>query len=584
MSIFKSKICALIFFLCLYCFQAHALEYINDFRSSVEVKPDGSLLITETISIYHEGIEIKRGICRDLPTSKGERYDILYVLRNGAQEPWIVETKDFTKSICTGTDELLESPALSEYTISYIMYDALRQIKNSNLNELYLNITGKWSLPINHLNIDIRYPPETEIKTQYSYITDQDKTQYTPGTEMNLTDIAPHHEVTIAQSFVKGTVHIPLPKYWFWSIIGLIATLLYFLIVWVPFGKDPKPNPIVPDWDVPQNLSPLECAYLDKNGARPSNAFFLHILWLLNQKILNISEQEAPAFLGKKKTYTLTVQNQPQKIKDKEAELYLRNYPNVLTLTSAPQQKVTEYAAKLYQTIEKRLEKKYYKRRNFITIIGALIFPLIWLNFFPETAGALYCLAIFILPQIMSRTLIGALFIAITITVLLFTFTQNVLLTEIFGAYLLLIALFQHLMFQPTLYGQREKEKIAGIKMFLTTITENNNAQKEDSPSLLKRLSKDKRLTPEDMEHLFPYAVALGIEKDWEKKYAAFFGATALTDFMTSRHYTAADFQTRLNDSCNQVTSYSSHESSGIGSSGGGFAGGGFGGGGGHGR
>ena len=582
-SISKSIIIALIIFF-IKITAVSAMEYIDEFQSDIEVKPDGSLLITETIAVYHEGREVKRGIYRDLSTAKGENYDVLFVLRNNKQEPWFVERVNNKFRINTGNDTFLESPALSVYTISYIMYDALRPIKSSNLNELYLNVTGRWSLPINKLDITVTYPPQTEIVKQYSYETNRDTKQYTPGEKFSFTNLSPMHEITIAQSFIKGTVNIPLPKIWRWIIASFIATLIYFLIVWSIWGKDPEPHPIVPDWQVPQKLTPLECAYIEKKGAQPSNAFFLHIIWLLNQKIISVIEQDAPAFLGKKKTYTLTTNQTDTSPENEEAKTYLKEFPNVLTLTSSPSYRVGRYEQNLCKKITTKMENKYYRRRNILTIIGALIFPLIWINIFPETAQVVTYILIFILPKIMSRSIYVSLLITIIIVIFLFTFTQNPLITGIFGSYLLTISIFQYLMFQPTIVGQRQKEKIEGLKMFLSTITSNDIAIKEQNKSPLYRLSKDKRLTPEDMENLFPYAVALGIEKAWEKKYASVFGTKALSQFTQQHNFTDYNFRTRLSDSCTQTAHLPSTSSSGTGSSGGGFSGGGFGGGGGGGR
>jgi len=130
-------------------------------------------------------------------------------------------------------------------------------------------------------------------------------------------------------------------------------------------------------------------------------------------------------------------------------------------------------------------------------------------------------------------------------------------------------------MFEPTFIGQRQIEKIAGLKMFLAAITGNKAIQQQD-----------KRVTPKDMEDLFPYAVALGLEKEWAKKYEAVFGAQALAEVEKSRIYYRPQIRTNLGGYCNTATSYvpPSSSSSGFGSSGRGHAGGGFGGGGGGGR
>jgi len=70
---------------------ASALETILDFHSEIQVLPDASLRVTETIRVRAEGQEIRRGIYRDFPTDyrdhRGNRYrvgfDLISVERDG---------------------------------------------------------------------------------------------------------------------------------------------------------------------------------------------------------------------------------------------------------------------------------------------------------------------------------------------------------------------------------------------------------------------------------------------------------------------------------------------------------------------
>ena len=94
-----------------------------------------------------------------------------------------------------------------------------------------------------------------------------------------------------------------------------------------------------------------------------------------------------------------------------------------------------------------------------------------------------------------------------------------------------------------------------------------------------KRLEIEEKLSPESMEKLFPYAMALGLEKEWEKRFKWYFGANEYNHFVHSHPYTSASFVHSFSSS----TSHSSG-SSGSGSGGGGCSGGGGGGGGGGGR
>ena len=595
MSNFKRILCVICFLLWAFPIKAQeikAQEYIENFNSDIMVNPDGSLNIEETITVHHEGINIKRGIYRDLSTLKGESYKILSVMRNGAPEPWFTERQASNLRLNTGNDLILESPATSTYIINYVMYDALRPIKDENLNELYLNITGQWNFPIYHVTAEVHYPPNTGVIRQYGYQTHQTTQDYTPDTPFEFFNLAPYEEVTIAQAFTQGTVNIPFPTKYRWIIISFIIMLIYYLVAWRIWGKDPAPKAIVPDWEIPKDLSPLECAFIDKNGVTPNNSFFLHIIWLLQQKIINVLENKQTGFLGNKTIYTLTT-NEKQETTNQEIQLYSKNFPNVLTLTAAPSERLAKYQQNLIKQISQKLEKKYYNKRNLLTTIGALFMPITCLCLCPDAAPLLSWIFILVaIPAIFSKNIWPLLFMAVVATPVMYSFTStgDYIWPAIFYGYFILIVIFAHLMFQPTLIGQRQKEKIEGLKMFLKAVSKPVQEQEiSDESEISKKslLSNQKRLTPSDMDNLFPYAVALGLEKEWSKKFYAIFGAATLAKTTHDIWY-KPNFQTNFASCCRSSTtspnSGSGFSSSGIGSSGGGSAGGGFGGGGGGGR
>ena len=68
---------------------ALAEERILSFHSEIIVEKNGDLLVTEIIKVRVEGVQIERGIYRDLPTRRRgkadpRRFEILSVKRTGA--------------------------------------------------------------------------------------------------------------------------------------------------------------------------------------------------------------------------------------------------------------------------------------------------------------------------------------------------------------------------------------------------------------------------------------------------------------------------------------------------------------------
>src|SRR5262245_10033062 len=76
-----------------------AEERIERFLSDVVVQQNGDLVVTETIQVWAEGRQIKRGILRDFPTvyhrADGSRvevgFDVQSVLRDNQYEEFATE-------------------------------------------------------------------------------------------------------------------------------------------------------------------------------------------------------------------------------------------------------------------------------------------------------------------------------------------------------------------------------------------------------------------------------------------------------------------------------------------------------------
>ena len=581
------------FLLLIFClfiaFPVYAEEYIEQFDSNIIVNPDGSLTVAETITVHHEGEQIKRGIYRDLSTAKGERYKVLNVMRNGNPEPWFTEKNGNALRVNTGNDDFLP-PGTSTFTIIYNIYDVLRPIKDMDLNEIYLNVTGRWNFPIKLVTAEVSYPEGTDVSSRYAYIQGETY-NYTslPNHAYAFSDLPINAELTIAEAFSQGTVHIPFPYTWKLLIISFIVMFIYYFVAWLQFGIDPSSRAIMPEWEPPADLSPLECAYIANNGKTPQNSFFTHILWLIHQKALALRELQKGQF-SKPKGYELTILPTADK-SNYETKLFISNFQDGLTAyANEPDEDILSYDQKLDKTISKHLEKIAYHKRDLLTFLGAIFVPATFLILWGDTNifnAALF--AATILPPMLSAGIYGIIIAALfCFPIILNLIETDILLVAIFGLYVATVMVFKYLMFQPTVYGQRQKEKIEGIKMFLSTITQSHIALKEHLPNKTSYdMSMRDRLTPEDMEALFPYAVALGLEKEWERKFKSIFDTTQWISMTERNDYFKnnrfKNFKECTQSSINTFRSASRY-SRGTGSFGGGFSGGGFGGGGGGGR
>lgn len=561
--------------LCLLCLIfssfANASEYIEHFNSDITVNPDGSLTITETLTVHHEGRQIRRGLARGLSTAKGEHYDIIDVTRNGNPEPWFTKKGNGQLTLNTGDDTYLPAPGVSTFVITYNMYDSLRKIKGEDLNELYLNITGKWDFPIKKLDVTVGFPEGTELIRQYQYQTNKQALKLPANGTFSFPYINTNTEATIAIAFSQNTVDIPVPQTFKYLLYAFFLTLAYYLIAWVLFGIDPASRPIVPTWEPPADLTPLECAFIDNNGNEPKNAFFTQILYLAHKKLITITENKAG------KSYTLKRNIFPLDT-PKQHRLTLIQLDN-LTLDGTPNGTAERCSNHIIENAEKNVKSRCYFTNRLALNLGAFIIPLA--SLFIDT-GLFYLIWLF-WPLMLFASKKNKLFVfLIQLQIALPEFINHAeAISSIsifsFALYVALYYLFKYLLFQPTLSGQRIKEQIEGLKMFLKTITKNGTSPR--ITTLKDGLSQEKRLTPEDMEELFPYAVAFGLEKQWQQKFISVFGAARYAQAVSDIDYYHPRYRNSFCKTCNKSAVSPSTHSNGSGSYGHGFAGGGFGGG-----
>jgi len=105
---------------------ARETERILNFTSHIQIGLDGSMIVTESITVYASGNKIKRGIYRDFPTRYKARqgntirvgFKLLEVLRDGKQEAYHLKTMSNGIRVYIGHKNRMLQPG--EYThLSY---------------------------------------------------------------------------------------------------------------------------------------------------------------------------------------------------------------------------------------------------------------------------------------------------------------------------------------------------------------------------------------------------------------------------------------------------------------------------------
>jgi len=102
-------------------------EKIYSYHSDIVINKDASMIVTETIKVKALGIDIRRGIFRDFPTTYEDAYgnkvvvdmDIIGVYRDGQPEDYHTEYHDNGVSIYAGNKDVYLDPGDYTYKIIY---------------------------------------------------------------------------------------------------------------------------------------------------------------------------------------------------------------------------------------------------------------------------------------------------------------------------------------------------------------------------------------------------------------------------------------------------------------------------------
>lgn len=145
-------------------------EEISDYKSDIYINEDASMIVKETIKVYAEGNQIKRGIYRDFPTQYKDKngnnynveFEVLEVLRDGEKEPYEIEKQENGVRIYIGDSNNMLETGYHTYTIKY---ETDKQIGYfDEHDELYWNVTGNgWNFTIDNVTAIVHLPNDTNM-------------------------------------------------------------------------------------------------------------------------------------------------------------------------------------------------------------------------------------------------------------------------------------------------------------------------------------------------------------------------------------------------------------------------------------
>jgi uncharacterized membrane protein YgcG len=545
---------------------------LSRFAVEIQVLTDGDILVTETISPRFEGSwnGLERQIPVEYRTPQGFTYSVLLdpvSVTDERQQPLKYEVsrerhyKTFRIWIPGASD------ATRTVVLTYRVRNGLKYFADHD--ELYWNVTGdEWDMPIEQASARILLPAGATGVRAIAFTgaygaREHDAEVKTAGPDITMTMRRPlgfREGLTAVVGWDKGLVREPGPaaQAWFflrgnWPLAIPAVVFAGMFTQWYRRGRDPRRRPIAVAYEPPQDLTPAEVGTLLDNSPdlRDITATLVD---LAVRGYLRIEEVSTGSILGlwEEKDYRLHLLKPSSEwgaIQAHERFLLDSLFAGVHEQTVALKdlehrfyRHLPEMESKMFTRL---LARRYYRRRP-----DEVRQRYVGLGFAGGIALTIGLLA-----------LSGALGLS----------EQTAVLAG--GLSGLSVVLFGFIMPARTVLGTRVLEGILGFEEFLSRV---------EGPRL-ERMVK----TPELFETYLPYAMALGVERNWARAFEGIYttppswyqggDATAFrTDHLVSR---LSDMSGRTE----RMMASSPRSSGGSGFGGGGRSGGGFGGGGGRG-
>tara|TARA_R110002020_G_scaffold15555_9_gene55245 strand:- start:4936 stop:6981 length:2046 start_codon:yes stop_codon:yes gene_type:complete len=606
-------------------------ERIRVFRSDVAVDETGAINVVETIQVVARGDQIRRGIYRVIPLTRTmglgrvrADFDLLSVEQDGTAAPHQLTIENGQAEIRIGSADRFLEPGIYTYRLAYRMTKQVGFF--DTYDEIYWNATGdEWAFPIEQAHAVVTLPDNAKVVSTSVYTggfgdSSHGATVSTGAGQATFTTtgpLPPKAGMTVAVAFPKGIVPEPSvltrllgdPLTAIVSVVGALATLLYFLYAWNRVGRDPPLGPIYPIYR--PTIPPHAMRYLDRMGYDTK---------CLVAALLDLAVKGHVAFSegADDKSLTLTRvgpgRAEPSPGEAKVLAKLFADVGDTVHLSKSDSVVLAKANTTLSSFLSGRFLRKHFDQNLGWWIAGFAIAAVTWiasdLTGPDPVAGAGYRLFAF-------AAIVG-LFVAGTLALrswwlvfrrnwtslppaLLFSFLSLVALVFALGASVLLIGnagliaglalvvaaaippIFFRLMERPTSAGIEAIREIEGTRLYLT-VAEADRMKFANAPDR----------TFEHFEALLPYAVALGVETAWTSQFAHLVAAGTMVApvWYHGSHggmWTPAALSSvsdgigsGISRTVNQgVASIRSASSGSSGSFGGGFSGGGGGGGGG---
>lgn len=510
-------------------------EKITNYDVTVQINKNGTLTVNEVIDYEFDGAA-KHGIYKDVPLrSKKNGVDIYKsyikmnsIKRNGLSEEY--STKNFNEGVRyrVGSADRFVENGVNRYEFNYVIYNAV--FEKDGIYQVYYNAIGQfWNVPVERASVIIRFSDGQEIKKNEikklevytgSYgekgenydILENDveihiatkelepKNGLTFMLNLKTDKISPTLADKLRIVYLSNPATIILP-------FLLLFLTIYSIVTWNFFGRDPQGKSVIPEFNLPKDISPMFAAYI--NGERDTVEILnAGIFTLLTKGFIVANRVNGEIKYNKE---FKTVYTQETELAEEERML-LDALSSEKNNIFGGEKRIYNKANSIIEILKDKYNKIIYKNNGSFLVPFYCAAPVFIIFIFSQTNFEIFnpFIILYILITLgsffhriwitVSKKLLTGLII---IAILGVSFYQGIEIFVFVTYFVILFITYSKLIGKYTNEGLRKKEYLKGMKMYIKTAEENQ----------IRKFDNVKELI-EYFNGILPFAVALGVKNE----------------------------------------------------------------------
>ena len=543
--IFQNKKFSILFmFMVMFLFNSSRLvavilhsEKIRNYEVTVQINKNGTLTVNEVID-YQFGEEFKHGIYRDIPLrSKRFGFDVHksfikmnWIKRDGKDEEYTKNHfyEGIRYRIGSETELVNLYRTESRYELNYDIYNAV--FEKDGIYQVYYNAIGQfWNVPIEQASVIIRFPDGQKIKKNEieklevytgSYgekgenydILENDEEIHISTKELEakngLTFMLNLKTDKISPTLVDKLkiVYLSNPAIIILPFLLLFLTI-YSIVTWKFFGKDPQGKSVIPEFNLPKDISPMFAAYI--NGERDTVEILNAGIFTLLTKGFIVANRVNGEIKYNKESKTAYTQETELA---EEERMLLDALSSEKNDIFGSEKRIYNKANSIIEILKDKYHKIIYKNNGSFLVPFYCAAPVFMIFIFSQTNFEIFnpFIILYILITLGSFfhriwiTVSKKLLIGLVIIVILgVSFYQGIEIFVFTTYFVILFIVYAKLIGKYTNEGLRKKEYLKGMKMYIKTAEENQ----------IRKFDNVKELI-EYFNGILPFAVALGVKNE----------------------------------------------------------------------